>query len=51
MSSGTNRLILAEETLKGDKKGKGTFNSYASRVKNANSEVSGKEKLVKGKKK
>lgn len=51
MTSGTNRLILAQETLKGGKKGKGTFNSYAKRVTgNANNEVTGKENLGKGKK-
>ncbi len=47
MASGTNRLILAQETLKAGKKakGKGIFSGYAKRVKNANSEVTGKEKL------
>ena len=52
MGSGTNRLILSEETLKGGKKGKGTFDSYAKRVVgNANNEVTGKENLgKKGKK-
>lgn len=50
MSSGTNRNILAQETLKGSTKGKSTFNGYAARVtKNANS-ISGKEDLC-GKKK
>lgn len=51
MPSGTNRLILSEETLKTNKKGKSTFNAYAARVtKNANNEVTGKENLGKGKK-
>lgn len=49
--SGINRLILSEETLKGGKKGKSTFDAYAKRVvKNANNEVTGKENLGKGKK-
>jgi hypothetical protein len=49
--SGQSRIILAQETLKGGKKGKDTFNAYASRVTKANSEVTGKENLGKGKKK
>lgn len=48
MASGTNREILAQETLKAGKgaKGKGIFKGYAKRVTgNANSEISGKEDL------
>lgn len=52
MPSGTNRLILAQETLKAGKgsKGKGVAEGFARRVKNSNSEVTGKEDLC-GKKK
>ncbi len=49
MASGTNRNILAQETLKTGKgaKGKGVFAGYAKRVKNANSEIKGNENLCK----
>lgn len=49
--SAQSRIILAQETLKGSKKGKDIFNAYASRVTNANNEVNGKENFEKGKKK
>lgn len=47
MASATNREILAQETLKAGKgsKGKGVFAGYAKRVKNANKEIKGNEKL------
>lgn len=47
MASGINRNILAQETLKAGKKGKGkgVFAGYAKRVKNANKEVTGKGNL------
>lgn len=44
--SGTNRLILSQETKKGKKKGKSTFDAYAKRVTgNANDSVTGKENM------
>ena len=51
MSSGPNRIALAEATLKGAKKGKSTFDDYAKKVTgDINRNTTGKENLG-GKKK
>lgn len=48
--SGQKKIILSEETMKGGKKGKSTFDGYAARINKTN-EVTGKENLSKGSKK